>query len=120
MTDRALSEEAMLASLHDIHLPAVAAGSAVADIAIVIGLASLATLVIVGLFRLLSLRVRVAPPVHPLADLQNMPEAERRVALLHLLREVAPERYATIRGAIYAPGGGVDLATLESEVRAHA
>lgn len=120
MTDRALSEEAMLASLQDIHLPAAAAGGVAADIAVIIGLASLAALVLVGLFRLLSLKVRRPSPENPLTVLQDLPEAERRVKLLHVLREVAPERYATIRGAIYEPGGGVDLETLEAEVRARA
>ncbi|WP_299961205.1 hypothetical protein [uncultured Roseobacter sp.] len=120
MTDRALSEEAMLASLHDIHLPAEAAGGFAADIAVVIGLASFAALLLVGVFRLVSLKARVAPVESPLAGLQDLPEADRRVALLHVLREAAPERYAAIRGAIYEPGGGVDLATLEAEVRARA
>lgn len=120
MTDRALSEEAMLASLRDIHLPVEAAGGLAADVAVVLGLASLAALLLVSLVRLLSLKVRVSPVRSPLDDLQALPEAERRVALLHLLRQAAPARYAAIRGAIYEPGGGVDLATLEAEVRAHA
>ncbi|WP_195822215.1 hypothetical protein [Roseobacter sp. MH60115] len=120
MTDRALSEEAMLASLRDIHLPAETAGGLAADIAVVIGLASLVALMLVGLARLLSLKVRAAPVERPLAGLQDLPEADRRVVLLHVLREAAPERYAAIRGAIYEPGGGVDLATLEAEVRARA
>ncbi|WP_299672006.1 hypothetical protein [uncultured Roseobacter sp.] len=120
MTDRALSEEAMLASLRDIHLPAEAAGGIAADVAAVIGLGCLGALFFAGLIRLLSLRVRKPAPADPLVAVQDLPEAERRVALLHVLREAAPERYAAIRGAIYAPGGGVDLATLEAEVRAHA
>ena len=46
----------------------------------------------------------------------DMPDDTRRVALLHLFRDAQPERYAAIKGALYQPGGGVDIATLEAEV----
>ncbi|WP_299740855.1 hypothetical protein [uncultured Roseobacter sp.] len=121
MTDRAISETAMLTSLQDIHLPAEAAGGMAADLAVAIGLASLAALLVAGVLRALSLKRR---PVSErtlktrLAEVQKLPDAERRVALLHLMRGLAPERYAEIKGAIYQPGGGVDLATLEAEVGA--
>ncbi|MCV3274054.1 hypothetical protein [Roseobacter sinensis] len=120
MTDRALSEEAMLASLRDIQLPAEAAGGLVADLAATVGLAGLVALILAGLIRLLSRSAQRPQRRDPLAESRALPEAERRVALLHLLRARAPERYAAIRGEIYAPGGGVDLATLEAEVRRHA
>lgn len=120
MTDRALSEAAMRASLHDIDLPARAAGGFAADLALAIGLGGLGALLLVVLFRLVSLRARPPAPADPVAAVYDLPDPARRVALLHLLRARAPERYAEIRGAIYSPGGGIDLATLEAEVRRRA
>lgn len=120
MSDRALSEEAMLTSLRDIRLPADAAGGMAADLAVAIGVASLVALVLAGLFRLLSLkpaRRTDSTTKARLADLAGLPEPERRVALLHLLRSLAPARYDDLKGAIYEPDGGVDLQTLEAEVR---
>lgn len=119
MSERALSETAMLSSLRDIDMPAVAAGGMAADIAVTVGLAALAALGVSAVLRLLSLH-RAAPPGNGLRErldaLAAAPEDERRIALLHLLREHAPERYAEIRGTLYARNGGIDTATLEAEV----
>ncbi|WP_227272151.1 hypothetical protein [Roseobacter weihaiensis] len=119
MTDRAISKEAMLTSLRDIHLPAEAPGGFVADLAVAVGLACLAALVIAALLRALSLKARpnsARTLQDRLAALADRSEAERRVALLHLLREHQPDRYAELRGALYRPGNGLDLALLEAEV----
>lgn len=119
MSERALSEAAMLASLRDIHLPADAPGGALADLGVVIGGAALAALLAVAVLRGLSTR-RPRPTAHSLRReldaLRTMPEAARRVALLHVLRAHAPERFEQVKGALYEPGGGVDLPTLEAEV----
>lgn len=119
MSDRALSEAAMLTSLRDIRLPAEAAGGIAADLAATIAIAGFAALLLAGVLRLLSLRNTAAAPetlADQLARLEEMPEADRRVALLHLLRAKAPERYRAVRGALYQPMGGVPTATLEAEV----
>lgn len=119
MTDRAMSETAMLASLRDIDLPAVAAGGVIADLAVTVGLAGLAALVVAGLLRLVSFRRHPGSPDDlrgQLAGLAQRPPEDRRVALLHLLRAHAPERYAAVKGRLYEPGGGVDIDTLEAEV----
>ncbi len=117
--DRAMSEAAMLASLRDIHLPDLAPGGMAADIAVTVGLAGLAALLVGALLRLVSLRRKVRPRDTlraELARLKHEPDAARRVALLHLLRARAPERYAEIKGDLYRPRGGIDTKTLEVEV----
>lgn len=120
MSDRALSETAMLTSLRDIRLPVDAAGGLPADVAVTVGLAALAALIIAGTLRVLSQRKKPARPVSlqtRLTGLSQMPDGERRIALLHLLRAHAPDRYAALRGDLYVPGGGIDLGALEAEVR---
>jgi len=118
MTDQAMSETAMLISLRDITLPAEAAGSLAVDIAATVGLAGIFALFIAGMLRLFSMRrpAAVAPLRGQFFAIREMPDDARRVALLHLLRQAQPERYAAIKGALYQPEGGVDIATLEAEV----
>ena len=119
MSDRALSEAAMLTSLRDIRLPVEAAGGMAADIAAALGLAGLAALIVAGLLRLLAQRrprTTQTSLQDRLAALEALPEDARRVAMLHLLRAQDPARYAAIKGTLYQPGGGADLATLEAEV----
>jgi hypothetical protein len=118
MTDQAMSEAAMLISLRDITLPVDAAGGAVADIAATVGLAGVLALIIAGMLRLFSMRrtAAAAPLRGQFLAIREMPDDARRVALLHLLRQAQPERYAAIKGALYQPEGGVDIATLEAEV----
>ncbi|MFK7751795.1 MAG: hypothetical protein AB8B51_04530 [Sedimentitalea sp.] len=119
MSDRAMSEEAMLLSLRDIRLPPDAAGGLFADLAVTVGLAALCALAAVAILSLLSVR-RTPPPARDLASqldaLADHPEPQRRLALLHLLRDHAPERYANLKGALYQPGGGIDTDMLEAEV----
>lgn len=119
MNDRAMSEEAMLTSLRDIHLPAEAAGGLLADVSVAVGLASLVALLIAAILRFLSLKGPQRGQSglqHDVASFADLPEPARRVALLHLLRAQDPTRYSEICGALYEPGGGVDIATLEAEV----
>ncbi|GFE52260.1 hypothetical protein So717_40130 [Roseobacter cerasinus] len=122
MTDRALSEEAMLISLRDIQMPTEAAGGIAADLAVAVGLASLIALLVSGLLRALSLKCAEPASLSPadrLDQTRHLPAAERRVEQLHLLRSLAPERYAELRGAIYEPGGGIAPSALEAELRRH-
>ena len=119
MTDRARSEAAMLSSLHDIQLPELAPGGVAADIAVTVGLAALAALLVAGLLRLVSIKRGTRPQDGLQAELirlRSQPEAARRVALLHMLRERAPDRYARVKGALYRPDGGIDTDALEAEV----
>jgi hypothetical protein len=119
MTDRAISEAAMLSGLRDITLPAEGAGGALAEVCIAMGLAGAAAWGVVAILRLFSQRVHAQTAAtlgDQLANLDLLPEPERRIRLLHLLRAHAPLRYAQIAGNLYAPQGAVPTATLEAEM----
>lgn len=121
MTERSMTEEAMRASLQDIRLPAEAAGGTLADIATAIGLAALLALVVLAALRLFGLRRRTgrAPSLSDrIASIMALPEDPRRIALLHLLKDRDPQRYAALagQGLLYRPEG-IPLAAIEDEVR---
>ena len=103
MADRALTEDAMLAGLHDIRLPAEAPGGTVAEVLVAIGIGILLAVAAAALYALLS-QARgsvVRPPVA-----EDIPDAgaESR-ALLRQLKRERPERYADIARDLYRPGG---------------
>lgn len=120
--DRAMSVEALLGGLQDIRLPVSAPGGTLAEVLAALALACLGALLVSGLLRLVSRR-RVRATVPSLASelqlLATRTEAERRVALLHLLKRHAPERFAALRGALYRPGSDLDTSQLEAELRRH-
>lgn len=118
MTDRAITKEALLSGLRDIRLPEPGPMDMLGNVTATVALASIAALLIVGAWRLLSSpRLREGSQRAP--DLAHLPEPERRVALLHMLKARAPERYAALRSQLYRPDGDLDLATLEAEVARH-
>ncbi len=119
MTEKALSEAAMLASLRDIHLPAEAVGGVLAEYAVVFGIAALASVGSVAVLRFLSVKSAANFPATASDQSTERPEwsaDRRRVALLHRLRDQNPARYAELRSDLYQPGGGPDLETLQNEV----
>lgn len=118
MTERALSEEAMLASLRDIWLPAEAAGGVFAEIAAAVSLAACAALIVAAALRMVSTRVPVKRSTEPdpLAALDEMPEHVRRLVLLQQLRAQHPERYVSLTQTLYQRGGAPEVATLEAEI----
>ena len=122
MTEGAISREAMLASLGDIRLPAEAAGGMIAEFAAVVGLAALAALIVVALLRGAGIK-RISPGKPTIAErharIRALPEDRRRIALLHLLKELAPDRHAALGDRLYRPGG-VPLDEIEAEVARHA
>lgn len=114
-----MSEAALRASLIDIRLPSDAAGGVWAELIVAIGAASLLAVGIAALVRLLGQKRAVshAPTMSDrLAEIAALPPTDRRVALLHLLREVAPERYAELAPALYRPESAPDLDHLTAEV----
>lgn len=117
MTDRALSETAMLAGLRDIRLPVDAAGGGLGDLAAAMALAAGAALIVLQILRLFSLR-RSAALTGPdrLAGLDDLPEDARRVALLHFLKDRAPDRFAPLKSRLYSRENPLDLPELEAEV----
>lgn len=123
MSDRALSREALLAGLRDIHLPEQAAGGGLADLLAAIALGGVAALLLVVVLRALSRRVKPTRPatLHDhIAALQSLPEPDRRIALLHLLKARAPARFAELKQALYRPDQPIPPEELEQELLRHA
>ncbi len=119
MSDKALSQDALLVSLRDIRLPDHAAGGILAELAVVVGLSGLCAVGVVLVLRAFSHRTPKSVDVSlatQVAALSDLAEAERRVALLHLLRVHAPARFAELKSDFYRPDTSVDLDQLETEV----
>ncbi|WP_299897651.1 hypothetical protein [uncultured Ruegeria sp.] len=119
MSEKALSEATMLASLRDIHLPAEATGGVFAEYAAVVGIAALASVGCVAILRFLSIKTAANMQMGPSDQTAERPGwsvDRRRVALLHRLRVENPKRYDELTGGLYQPGGGPDLETLQEEV----
>ncbi|WP_120634942.1 hypothetical protein [Ruegeria sp. EL01] len=119
MSETALSEATMLASLRDIRLPPDAAGGVLAELALAAGMAALAAMCVVAVLRLLSVERQLDQTIesgdaHP--EMSEWTEARRRIALLHKLRQQDAECYAALKGDLYRPDGGPKLNQLEEEV----
>lgn len=119
MSDGKISEAQMLASLHDIELPAQALGGQIPELFMIIGIAGLSGMLLALLVRTVFTHSRNAgsDTQRRLRQIHKLPEPERRVALLHLLRDRAPDRYASYQDKLYHSDGGIDLVRLEREVR---
>lgn len=120
MTQTALSEAAMLDGLRDIRLPAGSAEAVLADVVTALGLGGVAAVAVLLILRAIAqLRPRQRPPSLQLKTQAAlaMPPAARRVALLRLLRDHAPDRFAALEPQLYQPGAVTDD-TLAAEVRA--
>ncbi|SFD63191.1 hypothetical protein [Roseivivax sediminis] len=114
---RAITEEALHAGLRDIHLPLNAPGGLVAELFAALALGLALALILGLLLRTLTAR-RAGMPAE--APLDALPDEARRLALLRLLRERAPERYAEIAASLYRPGGLPEAAELQAELDRHA
>ncbi|AZQ69116.1 hypothetical protein EF888_19475 [Silicimonas algicola] len=117
-TDGAMSEAAMLASLHDIRLPASAAGGAFADVAAAGAIACVAAILVLGLLRLFTVRRSRGLSEDPLPLANGLTDADRRVALLHRLKRFAPDIFSRLRARLYRPGA-VTLEEIEREAARH-
>ena len=122
MADRALTREAMLNGLHDIRLPAEAPGGLIAELLAIVGVALIAAIVIGLIMRSVTLPRKKPQEVSPqdrLTALAGLPERERQIALLHLLKSERPDAYRNLSAQLYAPGGTPDVATLQAEAARH-
>lgn len=121
MSGEAISEEVLQASLRDIRLPAEAPGGFAAELAAALALAILAALLVGGLLRLVSRRrPRLgANLAGDIARTEALDDRQKRLALLHLLKTHAPERYATLTASLYRPGNTLDIATLKAALERH-
>lgn len=117
---RAIGEEAVRQGLRDIHLPDSAAGGLAADLLAALAIGLFAAILIGAALRHVSMsRRRSAAPTleDRLAHLAGLPEADRQVALLHLLKSHAPDRHAALASSIYRPEGLPPSRQLEAELR---
>jgi hypothetical protein len=119
VADRALTEEAMLAGLHDIRLPGEASGGLAAELLAAAGIGIFAALLAAALLMLVTGTRRDATAVSetPAGEIDAGGAAARRRALLRRLKREDPERFAALAGDLYRPGGLPDLAALEAAVR---
>ncbi|WP_102106557.1 hypothetical protein [Oceaniglobus roseus] len=114
----AMTRDEMLASLHGIRLPDAAAGGRLADVLVALGLGLLLAGVL-GLLLPLFARRRARRDARSLlaariAAARGLPEEERAVAMLHLLRDTAPTEAERLRARLYLPGRFPDSAELEA------
>lgn len=117
MADPLISHETMLASLHDIRLPTEAAGGLLAEIAVAIALGLLCAAALGFVMPAFAQRRR--PEVEPslderVADLRHLPDEARAMALLHLMRDAAPETLPKDCTTLYAVDGFPTAAELET------
>ncbi|ETW12748.1 hypothetical protein ATO8_09403 [Roseivivax marinus] len=118
---RALSEAVLQAGLRALHLPTRTGWEVVADLLAALAVGLFLALLIGGALRLFSRPATRQPDLAAnVLALRALSEDDRRVALLHLLKTRAPDRYARLSGALYRPGGLPEADALEREVLADA
>ena len=122
MAERALTEEAMLAGLHDIRLPADAPGGLVAEVLAAGGLGVLAALVVAALVVALT-RLKPATSARPDSnhgEIDSDNDNARRLRLLHQLKTERPEAFAQLSSDLYRKGGLPEVAAIERMMKGHA
>lgn len=116
MTDRAISKDAMLQALRDIHLPEDAAGGTLGEILAVLAIAGFGALLVAFLVSTFSRSNTTNEPltvVDHLNLLSDLPPDERRVALLHLLKAENPAKYQALKQGLYRPNSQFDAHQIE-------
>ncbi|TNJ47433.1 hypothetical protein [Phaeobacter sp. B1627] len=119
----ALSRDALLAGLHDIHLPEVSATQSSinlwSDTCAAAGLALFVALAIASLLRAVSKpkpELQALSLTQQVAALLTRPEDEARLELAKLLKTYHPDRFGALRMALYRPSDKPDPAFLAQEV----
>ena len=123
MTDRAISQEALLQGLRDIHLPPEIAGGGIAQVLAAVAIGAGLALLIGGVLRLFSMRLVTAKPAtvaERIVAARDLPSDAQKIALLHLLKDVSPERYQALTQGLYQPNGTPDAHQIEKELRQNA
>lgn len=123
MSDRALTAEAVLAGLQDIRLPAEAPGGLLAELLAALGLGLLLAFLLGAALRLFSVAWQTGqkPPSldQKLRAAAALPEDQRRLALMHLLKAKRPEIFAELAQELYREGGLPESNVLEAELIRH-
>lgn len=123
MAERALTAQAVKDGLQDIRLPPDAPGGMAAELLVAVALGLLLAVLLGQALRLVTV---VRPAARPprlgqrIAALAPLPDEDRRLALLHLLKETDPAALARLSAALYRPGGLPPAAEIEAELSRHA
>ncbi len=116
----ALGQDALVAGLHDIHMPTALPWQVVADLMAAMAVGGAAALAIGLALRAFSLRRDAQSPpslVEQVSALHSLPAGERRTRLLGLMKRHRPDRFAAIRPNLYRRDGDLkDLDVLAQEV----
>ncbi len=123
MTDKAISQEALLQGLRDIHLPPEIAGGGIAQVLAAVAIGAGLALLIGGVLRLFSMRHVTARPAtvsDRIKAARALPSEAQQIALLHLLKDVSPDRYQALTQGLYQPDGTPDARQIEKELRQNA
>ncbi len=115
MTERALTEDAMLASLHDIRLPSDAPGGLLAE---ALAAGGLGLLLASGVAALVVLLTRLNTAALAKTDTNSgesgaVGDDARRRRLLRQLKDAQPERFAKLAQDLYRKGGLPEIDALE-------
>lgn len=126
MAESTIPDE-MLAGLRDIRLPDIAPGGLIAEIAVAVGFGLLVGCVFSFLLPLISRNTRETAISlrDQLSLISTLPEPERSIALLHLIRQMNPEAAASLKDRLYRrdgfPGSGeLEQMALTLEAGPHA
>ncbi len=123
MADRALTKDAVLAGLQDIRLPTDAAGGLLAELLVASGLGLLLALGIGLMLRSITRSLPTIGRAPSLSEqveaLSTLPETERQLALLHLLKANHPSAFAALADRLYRAGALPGCPTLEEELLRH-
>lgn len=123
MSDRALTVEAVLAGLQDIRLPAGAPGGLVAELLVALGAGLLCALAFGLMLRAFTTVLEQKKRSPTLADrvqlAATLPEEQRQLQLMHMLKSTRPDAFAVVAGNLYRRDGLPDSKTLEKELLSH-
>ncbi len=114
MADRALTEEAMLTGLRDIHLPGDAAGGTAADLLAAAAIGLLLAFMLGALLKTFT----VSPRVREFGS-DALSDDIDRVQALYRLKLHHPDRFARFRPLLYRRGDQPDRDTVLRELRRH-
>ncbi len=122
MAERAITAAELVAGLHDIRLPPEAPGGFIAELAAAAAIGLLIALAAGFLLSLIAApslqkrppRARPDTLARQIQVLRALPDDDRTIALLRLLKSCNPKAAATLEARLYRPGGLPSIASLES------
>lgn len=120
MADQPSPSIDLLSGLYGNRLPETAAGGIWADMLVAVGIGLLCAVAVSSLLPLITSERRQKPTVTlrvEIARLESLPDAARKIGLLHLLRERDPRSFHALRSRLYGRGKFPACAELEESLR---